>query len=287
MAPCQECLYLSRGFCLPNNSDCICVSGYEGYLCRIVSTTAPQTSSSSSSDRNWTIAVAVVSAIAGLLLIISLVLCISVCVKQSQASSGDFRKGTGRNRLRIPRAHPPAAVTVNRDFSGLDDFSLDNTDDEQFADATDSPKSSESITYNTTYRTTGNPTEANFGIFDELEKRTPLPKGYIPRPVMRDMIGTFNSFPAEEQPDDPSGTTSAFADSPEVEDIQLVTDMLDDMTKDDNMDDEFFEATNPNFEMPESVLKPETKSSGWFSVCLYEKIFISILIYFSSFEILN
>jgi hypothetical protein len=160
----------------------------------------------------------------------------------------------------------PTMVTGSRGLNSWEGFSLDNTYDEQFVDASDSFPSSANTTYNTTYRTNGRP-EADFGIFDELENRTPLSKSHIPRPQMADMLGTLNSLPAPDLFDEPSGTASTFSDSRDLDEIELVTDMVDDMTKDDDIEDEFVEALNPNLAIPRLALQPEVKSSGWFSVC--------------------
>jgi uncharacterized membrane protein HdeD (DUF308 family) len=62
---------LNRGVCASSGNDtCTCFSNYEGYLCRTVSTEPVQSAQST----NWTVIVAVVSAIAGLLLIIALLM---------------------------------------------------------------------------------------------------------------------------------------------------------------------------------------------------------------------
>jgi hypothetical protein len=80
---------------------------------------------------------------------------------------------------------------------------------------------------------------------------------------MVSMAGTLSSFP----PDHPSVRTSTFSDSNELDEIEFVTDMLEDMTKDDDMPDDFVEALNPNLIIPRTTIQPEIKSSGWFSVC--------------------
>ncbi|CAF4775597.1 unnamed protein product, partial [Rotaria sp. Silwood1] len=48
------------------------------------------------------------------------------------------------------------------------------------------------------------------------------------------------------------------------------------MTKDDDMEDEFVEALNPNLAMPRSALRPEMKSSGWFPVILSKFVITNI-----------
>ncbi|CAF3697466.1 unnamed protein product [Rotaria sordida] len=266
LIPCDECEFSDRGRCFSNNSGCQCYTGFEGDFCRIVSATtvAP---TPVLSDRNWTIIIAVISAVAGLLLIISIAMCIFFIIKQRNIPSTKPELPSTRQQFTIPRAHIPTMGTGNRDLNRLDDFSLDNTHDEPYVDASDSLPSSTNTTYNTTYRATGNRPEADFGIFDELENRIPLSKGQIPRPQMANMMGTLNSLPAHERFDGPLGEASTFSDSRELDDIELVTDMVDDMTKDDDMEDEFVEALNPNLVMPRLALQPEMKSSGWFSVC--------------------
>ena len=263
---CEECRYLSTGICNDAQTGCTCFQNYTGYLCRESNPTTPL--ESRTPEANWTVIVAVVSAIAGLLLIISIVMCVFyICTKRRQ-SSATMKTSISRQQFTIPRAHIPTMGTGTRGLTTWDGFSLDNTYDEQFVDASDSFPSSSNTSYNTTYRTNAGRPEADFGIFDELENRIPIPKGHIPRPQMIDMLGTLNSIPAQDQFDDPSGGTSIFSDSRDLDEIELVTDMVADMTKDDDMDDEFVEAMNPNLAIPRLALEPEMKSSGWFSVSL-------------------
>jgi len=148
--------------------------------------------------------------------------------------------------------------TVGQDNSLRDGFTL-NTND-----ASNSYPSSSSTTYNPTYRTNEPAEEPVFAIFDDLEKHRPLGRGgAIPRAHMDGMADTFGSFP-RNQMDDRSGATSMFSDSNELDENELVTDMLDDMTKDDNLEEDFVEAVNPNLIIPRAALKPDIKSSGWF-----------------------
>jgi hypothetical protein len=194
-------------------------------------------------------------------------MCIFYCISKRRQSSTITKPIINRQQFTIPRAHVPTMGTGTRGLNSWDGFSLDNTLDEQYVDASDSFPSSSTTTYNTTYRTNGNRPEADFGIFDELENRIPLSRGHIPRPQMFDMLGTLNSLPTHDQFDDHSVVTSTFSDSRDLDDIELVTDMLDAMTKDDDIEDEFVEALNPNLAIPRLNLEPEAKSSGWFSVC--------------------
>ena len=268
---CQECVYTRRGACNADNTSCYCNTNYTGPLCHELNT--PSLGSSASQEANWTIIVAVVSAVAGLLFIISIVMCVFYCVSKRREAFPKARPPMNRQQFTIPRAHLPTMGTVSRELNSWDGgFSLDNTYDEQFVDASDSFPSSSNTSYNTTYRASGKRPEADFGIFDELENRTPMSKGHIPRPQMKDMLGTLNSFPAFDQSDDPLGETSSYSDTRELDDIELVTDMLEDMTKDDDIEDEFVEALNPNLAIPRSTLNPETQSSSWFSVSSIPKL---------------
>jgi hypothetical protein len=77
---CHECVHLERGVCNPNEDDiCICYNGYQGDYCHSKTTELPLQSSPTS---NWIIIVAVISAIAGLLLIISIFMCIFYIIKR-------------------------------------------------------------------------------------------------------------------------------------------------------------------------------------------------------------
>jgi hypothetical protein len=279
---------LDRGVCNGAETGCICFTNYTGNLCHDFSPSPSNNlGQSNAQEANWTVIVAVVSAVAGLLLIISLVMCVFYCLTKRRQSATITKTTGNRQQFTIPRAHVPTMGAVSRSLNTWDGFSLDNTYDEQFVDASESFPSTSSTTYNTTYHTNGNPLEADFGIFDELENRIPISRGHIPRPQMFGMLGTLNSLPPHEQFDDPS-ITSTFSEPHDIDEIELVTDMLDDMTKDDDIEDEFVEALNPNLSIPRLALQPEMKSSGWFSVSLNKKIsLIYIPIYFSSSAILS
>ncbi|CAF1938120.1 unnamed protein product [Rotaria magnacalcarata] len=249
---CDVCSNTKVGTCNANNDGCNCLPAYQGQYC---DTPALQ---SSSDNRSWTIIVAVVSAVAGLLLIISLVMCIFFCKKRHEASAKVPTSITNRPYFTIPRAHIPT-------LGNAPIFTLDNSNDESYTDAPDSIPSSSNTTYNVTYRTNGGDLpEANFSIFDALENGINSSKGHIPRPHMIGMLDTLNSLPPHEHFGGLSEAQSTFSDSQDINDIELVTDMLDDMTKDDDMEDEFVEALNPNLALPRSALQPETKPSGWF-----------------------
>jgi len=281
---CEECYYAGSGACNSDETGCNCFTNYTGYFCREYS---PETSNVSNAlEANWTVIVAVVSAVAGLLLIISFAMCAFFCITKRRPSSSTNKPTVTRQQFTIPRAHIPTMGTVSRGLNAWDGFSLDNTYDEQYVDASDSLPSSSTTTYNTTYRTNGHRPEADFGIFDELENRIPISRGQIPRPQMVDMLGTLNSLPTLEQFDDPSGST--FSDTRELDEIELVTDMLDDMTRHDEAEDEFVEALNPNLAIPRLNSQPDIESSGWFSVRKnFFLIKIFLFSYFSSFEILS
>ncbi|CAF4537768.1 unnamed protein product, partial [Rotaria socialis] len=252
---CDVCSATHVGVCNANNDGCTCLSAYQGQYC---DTPALQ---STSDNRSWTIIVAVVSAVAGLLLIISLAMCIFFCKKRHETSPKVPATIKNRPYFTIPRVHLPT-------LGSGPIFTLDNTNDESYTDGADSIQSNSNTTYNATYRTNGgDPPEPNFSIFDALENGINSSKGHIPRPHMIGMLDTLNSFPPQEQFGGLSEAQSTFSDSQDIDDIELVTDMLDDMTKDDDMEDEFVEALNPNLALPRSALQPETKPSGWFGVC--------------------
>ncbi|CAF4295742.1 unnamed protein product, partial [Rotaria magnacalcarata] len=98
---CDVCSNTKVGTCNANNDGCNCLPAYQGQYC---DTPALQ---SSSDNRSWTIIVAVVSAVAGLLLIISLVMCIFFCKKRHEASAKVPTSITNRPYFTIPRAHIP------------------------------------------------------------------------------------------------------------------------------------------------------------------------------------
>jgi hypothetical protein len=169
-----------------------------------------------------------------------------------------------RQQFSIPRAHIPTMGAGSRGLKPFDDFSLDDTIDDQFVDASDSFTPSSTMTYTSAYNPNARRPKADFGIFDDLERRMPLPKGHIPRAQMSNMLETLNSLP----PDEPDGTISSFTDSQDIDEIELVTDILDDMTRKDNDEDEFVEALNPNLAIPRLAAAPQLSSTGWLSVCL-------------------
>lgn len=74
---CRECELLDQGICTVEPEDnCRCLSNYEGYFCRIPSVTTTDPSLRSSQITHWIIIIAVISSIAGLLLIIAVFMCI-------------------------------------------------------------------------------------------------------------------------------------------------------------------------------------------------------------------
>lgn len=139
--------------------------------------------------------------------------------------------------------------TVGRDLFSWDGFSL-HTSEGRNNEAADSYPSSSNSTYNPTYRLDDTTTAADYSIFDHLEKRAPLPRGFVPRTQMVGMNGTLSSFP-RDQLEYPAGT---FLDSNDLDETELVTDMLEDMTKDDDQPDVFLEASNPHLTIPTAML---------------------------------
>lgn len=167
----------------------------------------------------------------------------------------------------LPRIHPPTLGTVGRIISDGDEFSSIG-DPEYNIDETNTQVSREpslSTTYNATYRTdtTQRPPTDFLPFFEDLERRTGINSGNMPAKLTADILGTLNSLPADlaQQP-------NTFGDSRDLDEIELVTDMLDDMTKDDEIDDDFIEALNPNLAIPRATSQDEEDSSpGWFAVC--------------------
>jgi hypothetical protein len=80
----MECVYLNRGVC-SSATTCTCFTSYSGDLCRTQITTT-ETPLQSSSTTNWTVIVAVISAIAGLLLIIALSMVAFYIIKRCRQS---------------------------------------------------------------------------------------------------------------------------------------------------------------------------------------------------------
>jgi hypothetical protein len=164
------------------------------------------------------------------------------------------KQETTRVPFIIPRAHMPTLGT------GGDIFSLDNRRGGPYSEASDSNISSPTLTN----RPDDIHLAPNFDIFDDLERRRPPSQNIILRPQMDNMLNTLNSLPRAVD-DDPAGTYSEGLN--DLDEVVFVTDMLEDMTKDDEVPDEFVEALNPNLAIPRSTGQPETKPSGWFSVC--------------------
>jgi hypothetical protein len=139
--------------------------------------------------------------------------------------------------------------TVGRDKSFQNVINL-NTYDEQNNETSDSYRSSSATIYNPTYHPNDTIEEPVFDIFYDLERSRKIGRHSIPQTQMANMADTFSSFP-HNQIDNRSKGIHSFSDSDEIE---FVTDMLDDMTKDDDMQDEFIEALNPNIIIPRTKL---------------------------------
>ncbi|CAF3555974.1 unnamed protein product, partial [Rotaria sp. Silwood2] len=108
-------------------------------------------------------------------------------------------------------------------------------------DASDTHSSNSTTTYNPIYRT------------NEDIQHTSLPSGPIPQTQMLGMADTLNSFP-RDLINNRSEAASLFSDSNDIDEIEFTADILDDMIKDDNnMEDDFIEAINPNIIIPRST----------------------------------
>lgn len=182
----------------------------------------------------------------------------------SSSRFASAKKTAGESKKTIiPRVHPPGMAMTGHDLVAWDGFSLGDTYNADYTDNPESQISSSSSAGNTTYRTTGTHVQPDFRLFDDLERRTRLPGGNIPRRQSANMLGTLNSLPV-----DPSGANNTFSDVRDLDEIELVTDMLDDMTKGDDFDDDFTEAFNPYFSVPRATTaeRSQTGPPGWFSM---------------------
>jgi len=264
---CIECEVLQTGSCslILTQDICYCAPGYTGDYCRSYSTTTVQPLQSTT-NTIFTVIIAIVSSAAGLLGLITLGLVCSYCISRRRRLKTKAAQELAKNRpFVLPRIHPPALGTVGRMISDPDDFSSIG-DPEYNVDETNTQVSREpslSTTYNATYRTdTTQRAPTDFlPFFEDLERRTGINSGNMPAKLTADMLGTLNSLPADlaQQP-------NTFGDSRDLDEIELVTDMLDDMTKDDEIDDDFIEALNPNLAIPRATSQDEEdSSSGWFT----------------------
>lgn len=120
-------------------------------------------------------------------------------------------------------------------------FSLP-TSDEWYNEGSDSNPSNSTTIYNPTYRTTDLLDETNFGFFDDLERYGPIGRQPIPPTEM-----------------------NVFSNSNDEGEIEFVTDMVEEMTKDDDLPDDFIEALNFNLVIPRANIPLHQESSGWFS----------------------
>ncbi|CAF2882084.1 unnamed protein product [Rotaria sp. Silwood2] len=190
---------------------------------------------------NWTIIVSVISAIAGLLLIICLSMCIFYIIgKRRHSKTKETKQSTDNRQFTIPRAHPPTMGTTSKDSIGLTDLNR-ITNDGQSNDASDTHSSNSTTTYNPIYRT------------NKDFQHTSLPSGPIPQTQMVGMADTLNSFP-RDLINNRSEAASLFSDSNDIDEIEFTADILDDMIKDDNnVEDDFIEAINPNIIIPRST----------------------------------
>ena len=262
------------GRCALNDTDvCQCFTGYDGAFCERVSTATEPTLQSTNNNSTWIIIIAVVSAAAGLLLIISLVLCVCYMINRARTKANVDSGEKPKPAFIIPRVPAPIFATQSPNLIDDNRFSLDDTQD-MMNPRPDSPSAvSRTTTYNATYRTNGTRAPANFDIFDNLENNTRMAKGSIPQGQMRTMLGTLNSFPAADEFNDPSILNTSGADGRELSEIELVTDILDDMMQEDGAEDDFLEVLNPNVMMPRPNFDDEHRSASGFSV---KKIFSTV-----------
>ncbi|CAF1563278.1 unnamed protein product, partial [Rotaria sordida] len=170
---CKECELLGHGDCDTTSDTCICYPNFEGEFCRtdVTTSTISTTSTTSqppSSSTNWTVIVAVISAIAGLLLIISLSMCIYIIKKRADSKAKKIKQLTESKQPTIPGAHLPTIGAISQGTIGSTDSSRAENE-KQTNDASDTYSSTSTTTYNPTYHTNEDP------------QHTSLPSGPIPQ----------------------------------------------------------------------------------------------------------
>lgn len=175
-----------------------------------------------------------------------------------------LREPTFRDSYYIPRVHMPTLGTMARTNQYTDGFSI-TTNDNQYNDESGSYPSSSSTTHNPTYRSNTALQQPIFDIFNGLDQQRALGRHPIPPKQMHGMSGTLNSFPPNPF-DDTIGRSSSYQSPRELDEIEFVTDMVDDMTRDDDIEDGFIEALNPNVIIPSTTRTQTTDNRGWFSV---------------------
>ncbi|CAF3044095.1 unnamed protein product [Rotaria sp. Silwood2] len=144
----------------------------------------------------------------------------------------ETKQSTNTRQFTIPRAYLPTMGTTSQGAIGFTDLSHN---------ANHTYPSNSTTIYNPIYRT------------NEDSQHTSLSSSSIPQTQMLGIADTLNSFP-RDLIHNPSGTTSLVSDSNDIDEIEFTTDMLHDMIKDDdNMEDDFIEAINPNVIIPRSI----------------------------------
>ena len=175
-----------------------------------------------------------------------------------------MREPVFRDSYYIPRAHMPTMGTMAQNNRYSDGFSITTNDNQNNDESGGSYPSRSSTTHNPAYHSYTSHQQPIFDIFTDLERQRAVGRRSIPSKQMRDMSSTLNSFPPNPF-DDTIGRTNSYHRPRDVNEIEFVTDMLDDMTRDDDIEDGFIEALNPNVIVPTTTTS-QANNRGWFSV---------------------
>ncbi|CAF0844770.1 unnamed protein product [Didymodactylos carnosus] len=241
---CIICEYLQTGLCDKNNNSCYCFANktitYEPPYCE----NSTESSLQSAASTNWPLIIGIISGIAGLVLIT--VLCMFFIFRQ---------KTSYRPIWRIPRAKlPTVGSMIPLDKEGFTNIERDS-DNESSNLSAQQPTSSTYRTMDDSKQTMGT-IDSEF--FKNLENIS-LMNNSIPRSQISFTIDTLNNLPVKN-----NITSDTFSDFDDFGEIEFIANMLDDMTKNDNQNDEFVEALNPIFAIPRANLTP--KPTKLFSV---------------------
>ncbi|CAF0765818.1 unnamed protein product, partial [Didymodactylos carnosus] len=250
---CVICEYLETGQCNNNNNACNCFLKnnvtYEQPYCE----NSIDISLKSTGTTNWTVLLGVVSGIAGLLLAISLCMCAYFIYQKRRRPT--TKTVVSRSIWTIPRVKlPTLGSMVPFDDIGFT-YNEGNSDDGSTHDL--QIEESISSTYRATYDSEQTLKSIDSQFFKDLENITSL-RTSRPRPQISSTIDTLNSIPVNSDM-----STNVLEDFDELSESEFITDLMDDMIKND-INDDFTEALNPHLAIPR--VNSTTKSDSLFSV---------------------
>ncbi|CAF0794424.1 unnamed protein product [Didymodactylos carnosus] len=161
----------------------------------------------------------------------------------------------------LPRAKLPTlglmAVVHRSDFDSIESNNENNCRPSNLL-----AEQLSSSSYRTTYNCEQPPGSIDSEFFKKLENITSI-RSSIPRPQISSTIDTLNSLQVR------SDNSDSFSGFDELDEIEFVSNMMNDLTKDDNINDDLIEALNPHFAIPRA--NPVLKPTGLFSVSTYFK----------------